>query len=730
VTRRIKARLPSLLLALGLALASAGDARAGSNDKDVESLIDNALQTNYLNSDFKGAIEQLDFGKQACGGSSCSPKVRAKLFIAYGTIYAGGMSKPKEAKEAFAAALKEDPTAKLFSDFINPDVQKAFNEARSGGSASGGTPETQKLGPTARKPKKVWPGNGRPVRGWRSPEAAFYFDEATKSEAGRDWLDCADYAQASLAAENRVSTRFLAASCEERAGLWIEALGDYQIVGDTAARTGLITTGNQARQRAQALKDKIPKIVIHKPAKADGLVVKMNDVEIPGEKLDGEIWINPGQRTIRAKGRVNGADLEFEQIIEAAEGKTATVDIKLGLQSDREAMRCMLSAQSRDDFAKCLRSGSGLSFNLHLGTEISAYHDSDHVDVVTPAFMVAAESPTGGWGVNASFLVDVVTAASTDIVATASPRWRETRYVPAVGGHKKFGDVDVSLKGNLSREPDYLALSAGGGVSVDLRQKTITPSLGYEFSHDVSGRAGTPFSVFSHQINRHSLAAGATFVLDKATFFAAGLTAVLESGDTSKPYRSIPLFAPDVAARVPVGLSIEGVAQNRLPIRPYEQLPTERQRWAVAGLIAHRFRASTIRAEERLYIDSWGLKASTTAAQYFIDLDERLRIWPQFRFNAQTGTSFWRLAYEGAPVFDKSKQLVGVAVPALRTGDRELGPLFGLTLGAGARYAFGEKKTWAVSLLGDVIYTRFLDHLYLFDRLGFLGATTLEVDFE
>jgi hypothetical protein len=71
-----------------------------------------------------------------------------------------------------------------------------------------------------------------------------------------------------------------------------------------------------------------------------------------------------------------------------------------------------------------------------------------------------------------------------------------------------------------------------------------------------------------------------------------------------------------------------------------------------------------------------------------------------------------------------------VAVPALRTGDRELGPLFGLTLGAGVRYALGDKKTWAVSVLGDVIYTRFLNHLYLFDRLGFLGATTLEAAFE
>jgi hypothetical protein len=441
------------------------------------------------------------------------------------------------------------------------------------------------------------------------------------------------------------------------------------------------------------------------------------------------VWVNPGQRTIKAQGKVNGVDLEFEQTIDAAEFETATVEIKLGpkgAKGDQAMMRCMLAAQTRDDFSKCLKSDSGPSVNLHLATEMSGYHDTDHVDVITPAFVAGVESPTGGWGINGSFLVDMVTAASTDIIATASPRWREVRYVPSIGGHKKFGDVDANLKANLSHEPDYLATSVGGGVSIDLRQKTITPAFGYEFSHDISGRAGTPFAVYSREINRHGLDASVTFVLDKATFFAASFTAVLESGDTSKPYRYIPMFAPEVAKRVPIGLSIDGVNKNRLPIRALEQLPTSRQRWAIAGLLAHRFSASTIRAEERLYVDNWGLKASTTDMQFLVDLTERLRIWPAVRFNVQSAASFWQLAYPALP----SKKDGTITLPALRTGDRELGPLYGITLGGGTRYAFGEKKNWAVSINADVVYTRFLDHLYLLDRLGLFGATTLEVELE
>jgi tetratricopeptide (TPR) repeat protein len=721
-------------------LGGAGDARAASNDKEVEALIESVLQSDYAAGNFKQGLEQLEFGKQACEGTSCSPSVRGKLYVAIGTVLLG-MKKAPEARAAFAAALKEDPSAKPFTSFTSPEVTEAFNAARPDaapgpGPGDTGTPSATPKPPAPatpaapRKPKKTWPGSGRPPRGWRSSEAFFYYNEAFQSEAAREWLDCVDYAQASLQVDDRGTTRFLAASCEERAGLWIEALADFQTVAESAGKTGLYDVAKQAKARAQTLRDKIPKLVIRRPAKADDVTVRLNGQEIAPDKLDGEIWVNPGQRTIQAKGRVNGVELEFEQAIDAAEFETSTVEIKLGpkgAKGDTAMMRCMLAAASREDFAKCLNAGSGLSLNVHAGTELSAYHDSDHVDVITPAFLAGVESPTGGWGVNASFLVDMVTAASTDIVATASPRWREVRYVPSIGGHKKLGDADVSLKGNLSHEPDYLASSLGAAFSIDLRQKTITPALGYEFSYDVSGRAGTPFSVFSHSISRHGIDASVTFVLDKSTIFAGTFTAVLENGDTSKPYRYIPMFDPEVAKRVPIGLSIDGVNKNRLPIRALEQLPTSRQRWAIAGLLAHRFASSTLRAEERLYVDNWGLKASTTDAQYLVDLNDRLRLWPQLRFNVQSAASFWQLAY-AAPV-DKKDPTV-FAVPALRTGDRELGPLWGITLGGGARLAFGEKKAWAVSVLGDLVYTRFLDHLFLLDRLGFFGATTLEVDFE
>jgi hypothetical protein len=701
------------------------DAHAAQNDKEVEALIQSVLEADYPAANWKDGQEKLDLAAQACEGTSCSPKVRAKLFIAKGTVQAAS-GKTKEAQESFTIALAEDPTANLFSEYITPEIQRAFNEARSAGTSSGGT-DQQKKDVVLKKPKKQYSGGGRAPRGWHSAEAFFYASEAQKSEANRDWLDCADYAQTSLVAENRISTRNIAASCEERAGLWLEALADYQIVADTGGKAGLHDAANQAKAHAQQLRDKIPKVILRKPAKVEGLVVTMNDSPIAPEKLDGEIWVNPGQRTVKAKGRLEGVDMEFEQVIDVSEFESATIDIKLAPkgQRDTKAMKCMLQAQTREDLAKCLNPGGATSlFNLHFGSELSGYHDTDHVDVISPGVLASVENPTGGWGFGASFLVDVVTAASADVVANASPRWNELRYVPSINGHKKFGDTDIGLHANLSHEPDYLATSAGASASLELANKTITAAAGYEFSYDVSGRAGTPSSVFSHKIVRNAADASLTFVVDKATIFAATFTGIWESGDSSKPYRYVPMFAPDIAPRVPVGLLAEQVNQSRLPIRALEQLPTSRQRYALAGLLAHRFSSSTFRAEERLYVDNWGLKATTTDATYFIDLSERLRVWPHVRFNAQSAVSFWQLAYV-------AKGSSGdIKLPALRAGDRELGPLIGITGGAGVRLALGEKKNWGLSVAGNVLYNRYLDHLYILQRIGYFGASTLEVDFE
>jgi hypothetical protein len=393
-------------------------------------------------------------------------------------------------------------------------------------------------------------------------------------------------------------------------------------------------------------------------------------------------------------------------------------------------MRCLLPTQLPDHLDRCLTSTNPLyhvytllMVALTRGTpETTSGYDLESPIVVTPLLVAALEGPLGRWGVHASMRMDVdtVSAASADVIASASaPRPLEVHYAPSLGGHKKFGDVDVNLQGSVS---DRLAISAGGGVSVDLRRKTIMPSLDYSFSREILGRPGTPLAVFSHDVLRQTIDAATAFALDEATLFVPALTMVIENGDTSASSRIIPLFSSETAAHLPAGASPAVVRASQLPEVVLEQLPHSRQRVALAGLFAHRFSSTTLRAEERLYVDSWGVKASTTRAQVLIDASTRIRLWPEVRAHAQTGADFWQRAYVGGPIAS------GFVLPSLRTDQADLGPVLSMTGGAGVRLELDEKGRFALTVNGDVSYTRFLDHLYVVDRISYAGATALEVD--
>jgi hypothetical protein len=197
---------------------------------------------------------------------------------------------------------------------------------------------------------------------------------------------------------------------------------------------------------------------------------------------------------------------------------------------------------------------------------------------------------------------------------------------------------------------------------------------------------------------------------------------IVERGDTSKPYRYVPMFAAGVD--VPRGASVGLVNQLRLPARLLEQLPTQRGRYAMAGHLAHRFQGSTLRLEERLYTDSWGLHASSTDARLIVDLGERVDLGPHVRFHAQSPVVFWQRAYvANAATFD---------YPALRTGDRELGPLWNLTGGASLRVAVGAEahpRAWVLGLDANLTETRYLDDIFISSRLSAVSALSLEAEF-
>ncbi len=361
-------------------------------------------------------------------------------------------------------------------------------------------------------------------------------------------------------------------------------------------------------------------------------------------------------------------------------------------------------------------------------SEVSFYSDSEAVTVVTPTVGVSVENPLSEWSVGGHYLVDAVSAASVDIVATASQRWREVRQAGDANAAYKIGSVGLGASGSFSVEPDYVGWGAGATGSVDLFQKNATLLFGYSFGHDVRGRGGTPFSVFSRLTLTHSFNGALTVLVNRDTIFSFVADAIYEDGDTSKPYRYIPMFTPGEAVAVPVGASIDYVNAHRLDMRPLEQLPTQRFRYAGTVRLAHRFSASTLRISERFYRDTWGLTASSTDVRYIIDAGSRVSLWPHARLHLQTPVSFWQRAYSAVQTSGGEW-----AVPALRTGDRELGPLRGLTGGGGIQIRIGPDASPAdltLNLQGEAVWTTYLNDIYISNRVSGLGVIAMEAVFE
>jgi hypothetical protein len=366
----------------------------------------------------------------------------------------------------------------------------------------------------------------------------------------------------------------------------------------------------------------------------------------------------------------------------------------------------------------------------HASLEFAAYSDTDHVRVITPSIAVGVDN-VSGVSLSASYLVDVVSAASIDIVSTASTRagWGEVRQAGTASVQYKPHDFGVALGGSISREPDYLSEGGYAMMIKDFDEKNWTLTLGAGYSHDIAGRCGiggacTPFSVFSFPLARGSFNGGLAWVVNRKTLASLTVDAVLESGNQSKPYRYIAMFSPTVAPTVAAGASVDWVNANRLPEKPLENLPLTRDRYAVTGGFAHRFDASTFRFEERVYADTWGLMASSSDVKWIFDLGDRFAFWPHGRFHVQSPVDFWERAYVSEPG-------PGFNLPRYRTGDRELGPLWTVDGGLGLRCRLGGTKnspTWQVGLTGDAMYTAFLDDLYLRNRMAYLGALELQTE--
>jgi len=694
--------------ALALAVASwSPDASAQVDEVAIE-LVDSALDLTRMRK-YDEAIGRLDEAQAVCRQEGCSKSVKADIYLAQGIVF-GLKGEPRTAQTRFEWALQENKSVTPDERYTTRSVRAAFQQAK----------EAVANGSAAAPPKPP---------GQLTAEQTQAIETATKQLADGDWEGCLQTMIVSTSLEDYAAGKLMLARCQDKGGLLIEANRDAMSGLELAKADGDDPLTAEIEQYLEELDNETPKIRLKIQSGIRDAVVKIDGAAVSAEEAKGSIPHNPGAAVIEVTGKRGGQPYEFRQEIRFARKETIDLEVRSDVTPYQACLNKARTLGEKEECDRVFGRKEGLTFRG--GFEVTSYNDDDHCDVLSPALTLAAVQPTDGWNVGGAVIVDVVSTASIDIVTTASPRFDDVRFGASLGGGYKLGPVTPAISGSISMESDYIGRTIGGSVSTDLADKMITPYAGYAFSLDLLGRADTEFDVFSRDIYKHTLSFGSSIIFDASTLGVVAGTIVVEDGDTSKPYRYVAMFDPDQVDTLPRGATPELVSRLRNSAPP-DQLPTTRQRYALLLRGAHRFDEATLRGSERLYIDSWGQMASSTDVRFLWDFwaaesegsdigYPQLRLTPHARFHIQGPVDFWRRAYVGVfPGVDAADY------PVFRTGDRELGPLFGVTAGSGIRV--GLTEVLALSFQAEGIYTQFLDHLYIFDRWGLFTASTLEIE--
>jgi hypothetical protein len=692
----------ALLLAVVCVLAPARPARAGDKDEEAVVGVAEALGE-HLSGKSDAAIESLKKLLTACGGTACEKSTRAQIHLALGIVQGAGKKDVEAARLAFENALYEDSTVSLDKQFSTPALKEAFTAAKANFKKNGGQPPPLRPAPSKDQMDAVATAQGQ--------------------LNSRDWSGCMQTAIASMVDREFGAGKLILAKCEDAGDLVIEATNDAKLAVKYADDERSTDVLKQAQALVQKLEGDTPMLLLVLPKGVTGIEIKVDGVVVAKEDAEKGIIRNPGKATVEVKGKKGQFPFTFKSTETIDRGERITVNAEGdGGQNNAAIQQCLLNATTPDDLKRCIESG-GKQRGLTIlgGIELFTYNATDYVNVTSPALYLSAENPTSGWQFGGSFLVDVVSSASADIVATASRRLDEVRIAGSLAGSYKIGPTKVGLNGGFSYEGDYTGRAAGVSISADLLEKRLTPSLSYGFGLDTLGITGTSWDVFSRELMRHTIDAGASIVLNGTTVGVVGGTVEIDTGDSSKPYRYVPMFKPEIATQLPKGATRQLVDQLRTS-KVHEQVPENgRLRFAVSLRAAHRFETSTLRADERLYIDDWGMKATTTDLRFLYDVSEQLRIGPHVRFHLQSPVDFWKRAYAAAPTAGSTPE-----IPKYRTGDKENGPLFGATVGVSARYQLSE--IFSASLQVEGTYNQYLDHLYLFDRIGVFTSTNIDME--
>lgn len=320
---------------------------------------------------------------------------------------------------------------------------------------------------------------------------------------------------------------------------------------------------------------------------------------------------------------------------------------------------------------------------------LRVYADDDHVTVVSPSAMVRAPV-TSRTTVGADMTVDAVSAASVDVVTSASPRAVSEQRVELgleTVHRRTSGPTWFVLGVRGSHEHDYDALRLRLAIRRELARRNTMLELSYVRGADIARSVVDPD--FRATRSSDELQLTASQLLGPRTLVEGIAEVAIADGYHASPYRQVLLDQ--------VGMP--------LPLAVAEQTPRQRTSLAVASRLRralgeHWFGA----ASYRFYVDDWSIASHTAMAEAYRQ-QGRWLVGASARGYVQDAAAFYRARYDASD-----------GVPALRTRDRTLGAMRSAHLSLTADAAIDERSAWHVVAALGLLRWWFLDFPAQSDR--------------
>jgi hypothetical protein len=116
----------------------ASTAMAAPKDAAATKLADDAINTDYLATNFAEAEKKLRNAAAMCAANACTPQVRARVLRDLGVVLIAGLGRAEDGRKAFVEALEADPDLALEKALTTTEIDRIFRAAKTGGSVPAG----------------------------------------------------------------------------------------------------------------------------------------------------------------------------------------------------------------------------------------------------------------------------------------------------------------------------------------------------------------------------------------------------------------------------------------------------------------------------------------------------------------------------------------------------------------------------------------------------------------